>query len=86
LSHGGAGGADENWRAASPWLQQNLPQIRLEPLLKARADELSPGRVRFGHELIGLGQDGEGVRAAIRDDASGQILARPVGTPAASAV
>jgi 2,4-dichlorophenol 6-monooxygenase len=72
LESWGAGGADENWRAASPWLQQNLPQIRLEPLLKARADELSPGRVRFGHELIGLEQDGKGVRAAIRDDASGR--------------
>jgi len=72
LESWGAGGADENWRAASPWLQQNLPQIRLEPLLKARADELSPGRIRFGHELTGLEQDGEGVRAAIRDGASGR--------------
>ena len=40
----GAGTADENWRAASPWRQLNLPQIRLEPLLKHRAEELSPGR------------------------------------------
>ena len=53
----GAGGADESWRAASPWRQLNLPQIRLEPLLKARAEELSPGRIRFGHELTGLEQD-----------------------------
>src|SRR5215469_9550220 len=52
LESWGAGGADESWRAASPWLQQNLPQIRLEPLLKARAEELSPGRLRFGHELV----------------------------------
>ena len=72
LESWGAGGADENWRAASPWRQQNLPQIRLEPLLKARAEELSPGRIRFGHELTGLEQDGEGVRAAIRDHASGR--------------
>ena len=34
----GAGGADDSWRAASPWRQLNLPQIRLEPLLKARAE------------------------------------------------
>ncbi len=33
----GAGGADENWRAASPWMPQSLPQIRLEPILRARA-------------------------------------------------
>ena len=39
----GAGGADDSWRAASPSRQLNLPQIRLEPLLKARAEELSPG-------------------------------------------
>jgi 2,4-dichlorophenol 6-monooxygenase len=28
----GAAGADENWRSASAWVQQNLPQIRLEPI------------------------------------------------------
>ena len=68
----GAGGADDSWRAASPWRQLNLPQIRLEPLLKARAEELSPGRIRFGHELTGLEQDAEGVRATVRDNASGR--------------
>jgi len=72
LESWGAGGADDSWRAASQWRQQNLPQIRLEPLLKARAEELSPGRIRFGHELTGLDQDGDGVRAAIRDNASGR--------------
>src|SRR2546423_53348 len=30
----GAGGEDENWRVASAWRQLNLPQIRLEPILK----------------------------------------------------
>jgi 2,4-dichlorophenol 6-monooxygenase len=75
LESWGAGGADENWRAASPWRQLNLPQIRLEPLLKARAEELSPGRIRFGHELTGLEQDGDGVRATIRDSASGRHYA-----------
>ena len=54
LESWGAGGADDSWRAASLWRQLNLPQIRLEPLLKARAEELSPGRIRFGHELTGL--------------------------------
>src|SRR5215469_6666003 len=34
LESWGAGGADDSWRAASPWRQLNLPQIRLEPLLK----------------------------------------------------
>jgi 2,4-dichlorophenol 6-monooxygenase len=72
LESWGAGGADDSWRAASPWPQLNLPQIRLEPLLKARAEELSPGRIRFGQELTGLDQDTDGVRATIRDNASGR--------------
>jgi 2,4-dichlorophenol 6-monooxygenase len=48
----------------------NLPQVRLEPLLTARAEELSPGRIRFGHELTDLQQDEHGVQALIRDNAS----------------
>lgn len=68
--------AGTGWRAASPWPQLDLPQIRLEPLLKARAEELSPRRIRFGHELIALEQDGEGVRATICDNASGRYAVR----------
>ncbi len=68
----GAGGADENWRAASPWVQQNLPQIRLEPILRARAEALSPGRVRFHHELLALTQDHDGVRALVLDHTAGE--------------
>jgi 2,4-dichlorophenol 6-monooxygenase len=68
----GAGGADENWAAASPMRQMNLPQIRLEPVLRERAEELSPGRIRFGHELIDLAQDGEGASAVIRERDSGR--------------
>jgi 2,4-dichlorophenol 6-monooxygenase len=63
----GAGGEDEQWSTTSPWRQLNLPQIRLEPLMKARAEKLSPGRIRFGHELVGLDQDDTGVRARIRE-------------------
>ena len=67
----GAGGADEQWRAASAWRQLNLPQIRLEPILKAHADALSPGRIRFGHELTALDQDADGVSATVRERESG---------------
>ena len=66
----GAGGNDENWRAASAWPQLNLPQIRLEPLLKKRAEELSPQSIRFGHTLVGLEQDADGVRATVRENAT----------------
>lgn len=63
----GADGADDSWRAASPWRHHNLPQIRLEPLLKTRAEEFSPGRIRFRHELVALeprrrGRAGNGPR------------------------
>jgi 2,4-dichlorophenol 6-monooxygenase len=68
----GAGGADEHWSATSPWRQLNLPQIRLEPLMKARAEERSPGRVRFGHELVELEQHDDGVLALVRDNGSGR--------------
>ena len=71
LESWGAGGENENWRAASTWRQLNLPQIRLEPLLKARAEELAPGRIRFNHELLSLEQDEAGVTALIRDNGTG---------------
>ena len=63
----GAGGEDENWAAASAWRQLNLPQIRLEPILKDHADELAPGSIRFGHELLDLRQDEDGVTATVRE-------------------
>jgi 2,4-dichlorophenol 6-monooxygenase len=69
----GAGGADESWRAAAPWVQQNLPQIRLEPILRRGAESLSPGRVRFHHEVEHLEQDATGVTARVRDHDSGEL-------------
>jgi 2,4-dichlorophenol 6-monooxygenase len=63
----GAGGFDADWALASPCRQANLPQIRLEPILKARAEAMAPGRVRFNTELLDLEQDAEGVTALVRD-------------------
>jgi 2,4-dichlorophenol 6-monooxygenase len=68
----GAGGADESWRSAGPWVQQNLPQIRLEPVLRRGAESLSPGCVRFHHEVVHLEQHAEGVTAQVRDHDSGE--------------
>ena len=68
----GGGGLDDSWRAASAWRQLNLPQIRLEPLMRARAEELSPGRIRFNHQLVALEQDADGVVATVRDKSSGR--------------
>src|SRR5215471_15704912 len=67
----GAGGLDLDWAAASPCRQTNLPQIRLEPILKARAETLAPGRVRFNTELVDLEQDANGVTAMVRDKTTG---------------
>ena len=55
----------------SPGPSGNLPQIRLEPLLRRHADERGGGRVRFGHELLDLSQDSDGVTATVRDLAAG---------------
>ena len=73
LESWGAGGDNEQWRAASPWRQLNLPQIRLEPILKAGAERLSPRRIRFNHELLELEQDEDGVTATVRDNGSGEM-------------
>jgi 2,4-dichlorophenol 6-monooxygenase len=67
----GAGYTDPAWVAASPCRQTNLPQIRLEPLLRARAQELNPNGVRFHHELLALEQHPDGVTAVVRDRDAG---------------
>jgi 2,4-dichlorophenol 6-monooxygenase len=72
LESWGAGGEHENWRAASAWRQLNLPQIRLEPILKDGAEALSPGRVRFNHELLELEQDEDSVTALVCDNDTGE--------------
>jgi 2,4-dichlorophenol 6-monooxygenase len=63
----GAGYTDTDWIAGSPFASTNLPQIRLEPILRARAEALAPGRVRFHHELLTVEQDRDGVRARVID-------------------
>src|SRR6201988_1580728 len=68
----GAGYRDPEYIDASPCPTANLPQIRLEPVLKNHAEKLNPGGVRFHHELIGLEQDGSGVRSTIRDHRAGE--------------
>lgn len=66
------GYTDPAWVAASPCPQANLPQVRLEPVLKERAEELNPGGIRFQSELVALEQDDDGVTATIVDHASGE--------------
>lgn len=63
---------DPAWVAASPCRQTNLPQIRLEPVMRAHAEALNPGRVHFSQELIALEQDARGVVATIKDHLTGE--------------
>ncbi len=63
----GNGYTDPDYVAASPCRTCNLPQIRLEPLLKTHAEKLNPAGVRFNHELIDLTQDADGVTSTIRN-------------------
>jgi 2,4-dichlorophenol 6-monooxygenase len=67
----GDGYTNLNWVQASPCRSANLPQIRLEPIMKARAEELNPGAIRFHHELLKLEQDSAGVTAWIKDHDTG---------------
>jgi 2,4-dichlorophenol 6-monooxygenase len=67
----GDGYTNLNWMQASPYRSANLPQIRLEPIMKARAEELNPGNVRFHHELTRLEQDDDGVSAWVTDHDTG---------------
>jgi 2,4-dichlorophenol 6-monooxygenase len=72
LESWGGGGRNPDWVAASAKLPTNLPQIRLEPILRRRAEELAPGRIRFNTELVSFSQDGNGVTAAISDRGTGE--------------
>ncbi|MEQ1865580.1 MAG: FAD-dependent monooxygenase, partial [Micropepsaceae bacterium] len=67
----GAGGRDPFWAAASACRSTNLPQIRLEPIMKQQAEKLAPGRVRFAHELTDIVQDANGVTATVKDLSDG---------------
>ncbi len=67
----GGGYTDPDFIAASPFRTANLPQVRLEPLLKQRAEELG-GDIRFGHEVTGYRQDTEGVTTEVKVRDTGQ--------------
>lgn len=67
----GGGYTDPDFIAASPFRTANLPQIRLEPVLKQRAEDMG-GDIRFGHEVTNYQQDDEGVTVEVRVRESGE--------------
>lgn len=56
----------EDYVAASPVRYMILPQMRLEPILLARARELNPGGVRICAMAIGIEEGSERVRVHVR--------------------
>ena len=63
----GGGALYDVYAKDSPCLSSNLPQLRLEPLLRRQAEQRTAGQLRFGHELVNLVQDADGVTATVRD-------------------
>jgi len=73
----GGGYTDPDFIAASPCRTANVPQIRLEPVLKAGAETFPEATIRFGHELLDLTQDGDEVISTVLDrDTDEQYLVR----------
>lgn len=70
----GGGELHDRYAPDSPALNHNLPQSRLEPLLKRHAEERTPGQIRFSHELIALADHGDKVVAEIRNGENNQRI------------
>ena len=63
----GRGGEDSAWRNVSDNRYANLPQARLEPLLRQRAETLAPGGIHFYHQYLHAEEDSEGIIVTLRD-------------------
>ncbi|MEG3630571.1 FAD-dependent monooxygenase [Streptomyces poriticola] len=68
----GGGSTAGPYAADSPCPSTNLPQHRLEPLLRRHAEQRAPGALLFHHEMEGLTQDENGVTARITDRSTGR--------------
>ena len=62
---------NEGIRDVSPSVRVFLTQLLLEPLLRARAEELGAD-LRFGTELVSVEQDSNGVTSIVRDRENGR--------------
>jgi 2,4-dichlorophenol 6-monooxygenase len=67
----GGGSLYDRYLSDSPCPSSNLPQLRLEPILRRHAEDRAPGRVRFGHELVAFAEDETGITATIQERATG---------------
>ena len=68
----GGGYTDPDYIAASACRTANLPQIRLEPILRKHAETLAGSdKVRFNHDMLSFAQDADGVTAQVLDKHTG---------------
>ena len=68
----GGGYTDPDYIAASACRTANLPQIRLEPILRKHAETLAGSdKVRFNHDMLSFAQHADGVTAQVLDKHTG---------------
>lgn len=72
--HAWGGGPDAaRYAAVSPNRYANVPQMRLDPLLRTHADRHCPGRIHYGHEVTDIRNTDGGVELGVRDNDTGTI-------------
>ncbi|MFE5980219.1 FAD-dependent monooxygenase [Streptomyces wedmorensis] len=69
----GGGELREGYEKVGPVLPAKLPQMWLEPILRRHAENRSPGRILFHHELTTFSDEGDHVLAEVRNVETGEI-------------
>ncbi|HTK62460.1 MAG TPA: FAD-dependent monooxygenase [Pseudonocardia sp.] len=73
----GGGVLAERYDRDSPGPSTNLPQLRLEPVLRSHAEaRAGADRIRFGHTLLSLTQDPESVTAEVAGPGGERLTVR----------
>ena len=72
LGYWDTNGEDPDWHAVSTVRPANLMQSQLEPVMRARAEELAPNSIFFNHSFIDLDQRPDGILATLEDRATGE--------------
>ena len=70
----GGGKLEPVYTADSPTRSGNLPQLRLEPILREFAEKSPHAKVLFGHELMTFTQDADGVTSVVKNLQTGEEL------------
>ncbi|WP_428339014.1 FAD-dependent monooxygenase [Mycobacterium sp.] len=70
----GGGSLRTRYEEDSPVLSGNLPQIRLEPLLRRCAADRAPSSVLFNHLVTKVSQDADGVTALVENNDNGEVF------------